>query len=178
MQCQLRPNVLIKRVKYDVNHNHIRIQAIDSRRIDEIGMNPAGALIPPPSPVVGKEPPKVVEQMGPRNAGDLVPSNRTRWVLGNFRGRTGTVNLGDLLRVQLDTPVVLPGKPFQLLNDAKFCSMLPVEERRNNYEAQFNPALELLELWRPQLFSGTSAVGGERPVVATTKRLRRSPGMG
>jgi len=141
-------------------------------------MNPAGTLIPPPSPVIGKEPPKVVEQMGTRNAGDLVPSDRTRWVLGNFRGRTGTVNLGDLLRVQLHTPVILPGKAFQLLNDAKFCPVLPVEERRNNYETQFNPALELLELGRPRLFSGTSAGGGERPAVATAKRLKRSLGMG
>jgi hypothetical protein len=58
---QLRPNPFIKLMKDNVNHNHIGVRAIDSRRIYEIGANSAGAPIPPPLPVIGQEPPKVFE---------------------------------------------------------------------------------------------------------------------
>ena len=161
-----------------MNHNHIRIETIDSWRINEIGANPAGALVSPPSPMISEEPPKVVEQMGPRNAGDFVPSDGVRWVQGNSRGTADAVDLRDPLRVQLDAPVILLSESYHLLNDAKFCSVLPVQEWRNNYEAQLSPALKLLQPGRPRLFSETSAAGGECPARATAKRLKRSPDMG
>ncbi len=78
MEGQLRPNTLIERVEDDVNYNHVCIQAIDSRRIDEIGADPAGASVSPPLPLICKEPPKIVKEMRPGESRDLVPKNRTR----------------------------------------------------------------------------------------------------
>jgi hypothetical protein len=69
---------VIEFAKNDMNHDHVGIQAVDSRRIDEIGANSVGALIPPSLPLVGKEPPKVSEQVRSGNIGDLMPQDRIR----------------------------------------------------------------------------------------------------
>ena len=85
MQRQFRPNPLIKRVKDDVDHNDVGIHAIDPRRIDEIGTDASGAPVPPPLPLIGKEPPEILEQMRTGNGGNLVPSDGTgqvRWHIG------------------------------------------------------------------------------------------------
>ncbi|MGO9842823.1 MAG: hypothetical protein ACLPZF_16725, partial [Candidatus Acidiferrales bacterium] len=65
-------------VKNDVDDNHVRIETIDSRRIDEIRSNSAGAPVPPPLPVIGRQPPKVFEQMRSGNIGDFVPQDGIR----------------------------------------------------------------------------------------------------
>ncbi len=70
---KFRFDLAIKFMKNDVNHNHVGVQAIDSRRIDEIGADFAVTPIPPPLPLIGKEPPKVLEQMRSRNIGHFVP---------------------------------------------------------------------------------------------------------
>jgi hypothetical protein len=49
------------------------------------------------------------------------------------------------LRVQLDSPLILVGEALNLLDEAEFRAVLPIQERRNDREAQVNPALELLE---------------------------------
>jgi len=75
---QFRFDPTIKFMKNDVNHNHVGIKAIDSRRVDQIGTDSAGAPIPPPLPVIGKEPPEIFEQMRPGNVGDFVPDDGIR----------------------------------------------------------------------------------------------------
>jgi hypothetical protein len=42
--------------------------------------------------------------------------------------------------------VILPGQTLDLLDDAEFGPMLPVQERRNDREAQFSPSLVPLQL--------------------------------
>jgi hypothetical protein len=71
-------DLVIEFVKNDMNHDHVGIQAIDSRRMDEIGANSAEALVPPSLPLVGKEPPKVFEQVRSGNIGDFVPKDGIR----------------------------------------------------------------------------------------------------
>jgi hypothetical protein len=61
IEGQFGPSSLIELVKNDVDDNHVRIETIDSRRIHEIGSNSARALVPPPLPLIGNEPPKVFE---------------------------------------------------------------------------------------------------------------------
>ena len=46
------------------------------------------------------------------------------------------------MRVQFNAPVILPGQPPDLLGNAEFGAVLPVQERRNDSEAQVSPASE------------------------------------
>ena len=59
------------------------------------------------------------------------------------------------MRIQLDVPVILPGQALDLLDDAEFGPMLPVQKRRNDREAQFSPALVPLQLEPTRVPSGT-----------------------
>jgi len=115
-------------MKDDVNYNHVRIQAIDSRRIDEIGADSAIALVSPPLPLICKEPPKIVKEMRPGESRDLVPINRALRVSDSLQA----TYVFHTLRIEMDFPTVQRGKMLDLFNDAEFRAMLPVQERRNN----------------------------------------------
>ena len=99
--------------------------------------------------------------MRPGNIGNLVPPDGPGFVWGKFGCETDSIKLRDLLRVQFDAPVILPGQPLDLLDDTEFGSVLPVQEWRNDSEAQFSPALEPLQLERARRPSGTFAGDGE-----------------
>jgi hypothetical protein len=92
-----------------VNHNHIGIRAIDSWRIDEIWTNSARVPVPPPLPVIGKEPPKVFDYVRPGDVRNLMPADGIGLVRGNCGRRTNSVKLRDPLRIELDDPVILSG---------------------------------------------------------------------
>jgi hypothetical protein len=93
MEHKLRFDPTIKFMKNDVNHNHIRVQAIDSRRIDEIRADSTGATIPPTLPLIGKEPPKIFEQMRTGNIWNFMPDNGITGVLGNSGFSANTTKL-------------------------------------------------------------------------------------
>ena len=108
-------------------------------------------------PVIGKEPPKVFEQVRPGNVGDLVPPDGPGFVWGKFGCETNSAKLRDLLGIEFDVPLIVPCQPLDLLDDAEFGPVLFVQERRNDSEAQFSPALEPLQLERARRPSGTFA---------------------
>jgi hypothetical protein len=60
--------------------------------------------------------------------------------------------------------MILLGQALDLLDDAEFSPVLPIQERRNNREAQFSPSLEPLPpKGARRLFSETFAGDRECP---------------
>jgi hypothetical protein len=68
--------------------------------------------------------------------------------------------------------MILSGKALDLLDDAEFCPMLPIQERRNNRESQFSPALDPLQLERAGRLSETFPGDRERQSTAKPEDCR------
>jgi hypothetical protein len=113
-------------MKNHMNHNHIRIQAIDTRRVDKIGMNSPQPSVSPSLPSVGEKPPKIVDQMRTRYGGDFVPKNGAWRVLCRAKDRPQPFNTLNPLRVNMDFPFVLVGQALDLFDDAEFGAVHPV----------------------------------------------------
>jgi hypothetical protein len=77
-----------------------------------------------------------------------MPADGPKFVWRYCGLRVNSAELRNLLRVQSDGPMIPAGQPLDLLGNAEFGPVLPVQERRNDSEVQFSPALEPLPLGR------------------------------
>src|SRR5690242_10687201 len=73
-QAQRVPEAFAEAGENDVNRDHICVEAIDPRRINEIRNNSAPAIAPAPN-VIRQKPPDICEQVRPRDAGDAMPNH-------------------------------------------------------------------------------------------------------
>lgn len=142
---KLRTNPIVKGVEEDMNDNHVRIKAIDSGRIDKVRANSPGMPITPPLPMIGKEPPQIVEQMRAGKSWDLVPINHARRVLYGTKERAHPPQALHPLRINMNFPSIFGGETLYLFDDAEFCAVLAVQKWRYYCEAQVRPALRLLD---------------------------------
>ena len=104
--------------KHDVNGNQVRIPAIRSRRVNQIGPKPAHVRIPPAPQVIGGEPPQKIQKVRPGDPGNPVPSH------------AGEVHVFDALAVNMN--FVFLGQPRDPFGDAPLGSVAFIDEGRNN----------------------------------------------
>ncbi|HWY09097.1 MAG TPA: hypothetical protein VNY24_19705 [Candidatus Acidoferrales bacterium] len=128
-------------MKDDVDHDRVRIRAIDSGRKNQIEAKSASLLLIPAKGLVGEVPPQKIKQMRARQGGNPVP-DRFSGRRGRNRGsaKLNNVKVPDRLRVNMYLAGWLPKKILNLLNNASLGAVPAVQERGNDSDAQFKPA--------------------------------------
>jgi len=123
---QFRVHALIKLVKHDVNDDRIRIDAIDTGRINDSRPKIRVAEVSPTAEMIREEPPNELEQMGTGNIRDSVPKDAASGVFGGIGGKIPYVL--HVLRIEMNFPSLLEGKAFNLFNGTEFRAVAPVEK--------------------------------------------------
>jgi hypothetical protein len=128
-------------MKNNVDYDDISIETIDSGRINQVTSNTARNSISAPFPMVGNKPPSVLEKVGTGDSWHVVPHDFA--LRRAQRGRLGSdsLDLFYFLGVQMYLPMVAAREAFDLLDDAHFRSVLSIQERRNDGEAQIYACL-------------------------------------
>ncbi len=116
--------------EHDVNGDQIRVPAIRSRRVNQIGPEPAQIRIPPAPQVIGGEPPKKIQEMRTGNLRNAVPAHARE------------VHVFDALAVNMNFVFLRQaGDPF---GDAPLGSVALIDEGRNNRNADRRHSFENL----------------------------------
>ncbi len=153
-----------KLVKHHVHSDCICVQAIDSRRIDDVVAEGTKVSVEPTQPEIREEPPEEIEKMWPRKNWKAVPDGFSRGSFRRLRGpKADHFEILDRLRIDVNFGSWLQAKALDLLHHAAFSAVVTVQERRDDGNSQISPARPRDEgLVRPptKRFAEQGPVGG------------------
>src|SRR5258708_14749282 len=139
-QPQIKMHQTVEFLKNDVNHDGVRIAAIDSGRKNQIEAKPAKLFLIPAKGLVGEVPQQKIQQMRARQCRDPVPD-----CFSGRRGRRGSFvsnsfEITDRLRINMYFAAVLAKEMLDLLDNTPLRAVLTVQKWRHDRDAQFKPA--------------------------------------
>lgn len=168
-----------KPVKESMNHDDIRVGAIDAGRQNEIKGKAPGSAVEPTVEPIDVEPEKELEEVRSRQGRKPMPNNAARLQRGTV-GREMERKIFHTLGVKMDFAGVVAGETLEKLCEGAFRAVAPVNKRRDNGKPQVSaprgvePQVQLAGLRIARRRQGLA--GGTRYLEAAIgKRSGRSP---
>ena len=118
-----------------MNNNNIRVQAVDSRRQDEIDGGAAQESINVANTPICNKPPNKANKVRAANGGNLVPEDRAdRFVVSSIWRLY--LKIRDALRIEVYFAMMPSRQSLEQLGQGAFGAMAAIDERGNNRESQ------------------------------------------
>src|SRR5262249_53874171 len=116
--------------------NDIHAQTVDPGGKSDVDFTFAPGMVERTPRRICKKPPKISEQMGPREARNLAPDHAAGIFTRPLAACLVDAQAFYRLRVQFDAKPVLVAKPLQLLGQHAFRAVLPVNRRGYHSDSQ------------------------------------------